>query len=122
MMPLVWMTGLGLGSWLVVTAALSSANPEAFAGMAGPLVATCVSWIAIERQQAVAPERVMGLMIIAFAAKMIFFGVYVAGMLRGLELRQTPFFVSFTVYFIALYAMEALFLKRLFERGPGRPL
>jgi hypothetical protein len=71
---------------------------------------------------AAAPERVMGVMVTAFMAKMMFFGVYVAGMLRGLELRRTPFVVSFTVYFIALYAMEALFLKRLFDGGRQRPL
>ena len=85
--------------------------------MAGPLVAACASWVAVERMHAVAPERVMSVMLTAFMAKMMFFGVYVAGMLRGLELRRTPFVVSFTVYFIALYAMEALFLKRLFESG-----
>ena len=28
-----------------------------------------------------------------------------------------PFVISFTSYFIALYAMEALFLKRLFDDG-----
>jgi hypothetical protein len=115
------MTGLGLGSWLVVTAAVGDANPEAFFGMAGPLLAACVSWMAVERRQAVAPERVMSLMVTALAVKMMFFGVYVVAMLRGLELRRTPFVVSFTVYLIALYAMEALFLKRLFAGGPGRP-
>jgi len=117
---LVWMAGLSVGSWLVVTVALGTANPEAFFGMVGPLLAACASWIAIERMQALAPERVMNVMISGFVAKMMFFGVYVVGMLRGLELRRTPFVVSFTVYFIALYAMEALFLKRLFERDPQR--
>jgi hypothetical protein len=100
-----------------VTGISSGVNPEALFGMLGPLVAACASWIAVERIHAVAPERVMSVMLTAFMAKMMFFGIYVAGMLRGLELRRTPFVVSFTVYFVALYAMEALFLKRLFERG-----
>jgi hypothetical protein len=121
MRPLAWMAGVSLGSWLVVTAAMGGANPEAWFGMIGPLLAACASWIAIERMHAVAPERVMSVMLTAFMAKMMFFGVYVAGMLRGLELRRTPFVVSFTVYFIALYAMEALFLKRLFDSGRQRP-
>ena len=114
---LVWMVGLGLGSWGVATVVEPNTNPEALVGMAGPLVAACASWVAVERVHAAAPERVMSVMLTAFMAKMMFFGVYVAGMLRGLELRRTPFVVSFTVYFIALYAVEALFLKRLFDSG-----
>jgi len=117
---LVWMVGLGVGSWGLASAVRPAANPEALLGMAGPLVAACASWVAVERMHAVAPERVMSVMLTAFMAKMMFFGVYVAGMLRGLELRRTPFVVSFTVYFIALYAMEALFLKRLFDSGRQR--
>jgi hypothetical protein len=115
------MAGLSLGSWLLVSVIRGDANPELMLGMAGPLVAACASWVAVERVHAVAPERVMGVMLTAFMAKMMFFGVYVAGMLRGVELRRTPFVVSFTVYFVALYAMEALFLKRLFESGRERP-
>ena len=117
MTPLVWMAGLSVGSWLVVTAAAGAANPEAVFGMAGPLVAACASWVAIERVHTVAPERVTGVMLVAFATKMVFFGIYVAVGLRVLNLRPVPLVVSFTGYFIALYAMEALFLKRLFDRG-----
>ena len=114
------MAGLSVGSWLAVTAVRGDANPEALLGMLGPLLAACATWIAVERMHAAAPERVMSVMLTAFMAKMMFFGVYVAGMLRGLELRRTPFVVSFTVFFVALYAMEALFLKRLFESGRQR--
>jgi len=120
MKPVVWMAGLSIASWLGLTAVSREANPEALLGMAGPLLAACASWVAVQRMHAVAPERVMSVMLTAFVAKMLFFGVFVAGMLRGLELRRTPFVVSFTVYFIALYAMEALFLKRLFESGRQR--
>lgn len=112
---LAWMAGAGLGSWLVLTAVDAAPNPELLLGLAGPLLAACASWTAVERMHAAAPERVMSVMLTAFVVKMTFFGVYVAAMLRGLELRRTPFVVSFTIYFIALYAMEALFLKRLFD-------
>ena len=115
------MAGVSVGSWLAVTALKGDANPEVLFGMVGPLLAACASWVAVERMHAAAPERVMSVMLTAFMVKMMFFGVYVAGMLRGLELRRTPFVVSFTVYFIALYAMEALFLKRLFESGRQGP-
>jgi hypothetical protein len=121
MIALVWMAGVSLASWLVVTVVRGDANPEWLFGMVGPLLAACASWIAVERMHAAAPERVMSVMLTGFMAKMMFFGVYVAGMLRGLELRRTPFVVSFTIYFVALYAMEALFLKRLFESGRQGP-
>jgi hypothetical protein len=39
--------------------------------------------------------------------------VYVAVMLKLLSLRPVPFVFAFTSYFIALYAMQALFLRRL---------
>ena len=120
MNALAWMAGTSVGSWLVLTLTRSEANPEALLGMIGPLLAACASWVAVERMHAVAPERVMSVMLTAFMVKMMFFGVYVAAMLRGLELRRTPFVVSFTVYFIALYAVEALFLKRLFDGGRQR--
>jgi hypothetical protein len=56
-------------------------------------------------------------MVAGLAVKAVFFGVYVVVMLRGLDLRPAPFVGSFTGFFIALYGLEALFLKRLFARG-----
>ena len=56
-------------------------------------------------------------MIAAFAGKMVFFGAYVAVMLRRAGVRPVPFVASFTGYFIALYLIEALCLKRLFAGG-----
>ena len=47
-----------------------------------------------------------------------FFGAYVAVMLEVIGLRPTVFVVSFTSYFIALYLIEALLLRRLFTK-PG---
>ena len=70
-----------------------------------------------ERAYAAGPERVMGVMIKAFGAKALFFGAYVGVMLRVLDVRPVPFVVSLTGFFIALYALEALFLRRLFLNG-----
>jgi hypothetical protein len=58
-------------------------------------------------------------MVAAFLAKMVLFGAYVIAMLRLLGLRPIPFVVSFTGYFIALYVLEAVFLRRLFANAPG---
>ena len=114
MTAVAWMVGASLASWLVATLSTDGrGNPEVLLGMAGPLIAAVVSWVVDERAHRSAPGRVTNVMITAFAVKMVFFGVYVGVMLRGLELRPAPFIVSFAVYFIALHAMEALFLRRL---------
>ena len=114
MREVAWMAGAAFGSWLAVSAVGDDrVNPESFFGMAGPLVAVCGSWIATERIRRAAPERVLDAMIRGFAVKFAFFGVYVAVMLLGLSLRPLPFVGAFVSYFIALYAMQALFMSRL---------
>ncbi len=114
MKPALWMTGAGLLSWLAVAVMSNgSADPELLLGMAGPLVSAVGSWIAYERAHRSAPGRLTNVMIAALAVKMVFFGVYVGVMLRGLNVRPVPFVVSFAAYFIALYTMEAMFLRRL---------
>ena len=114
MTPVAWMTGLSLGSWLAVLAVWGDrVNPEALFGMLGPLASACVTWVAVQRTHRLDPARLMGVMTTGFVIKFVFFGVYVAVMLKLLSLRPVPFVAAFTSYFIALYAMQALFLKRL---------
>jgi hypothetical protein len=108
------MTGLCAGGWLVVVAVAPQQNPEALLGMVGPLVSALATWVVVARTAAAAPEKVTGVMVTGLAVKMLFFGVYVAGMLKGAGLRPAPFMVSFAGSFIALHAMEAGFLRRLF--------
>jgi hypothetical protein len=116
MKPLWWMVGASVLSWLAVTAASpGNVNPEVLLGMAGPLGSAVVTWIVTMRSRAVSPAAVMAVMMKALLAKMVFFGVYVAIMLRGLALRPNLFVASFTVYFIVLFLMQALFLSRLFD-------
>jgi uncharacterized membrane protein YdfJ with MMPL/SSD domain len=90
---------------------------EVMFGMLGPLAAATVSLMLAQWTWQRRPEAMTRLMIGAFAAKLVFFGVYVAVMLRGLMLTPMPFVISFTGYFIVLYLIEALFLRRLFGRG-----
>jgi hypothetical protein len=114
MRPIAWLTGASVTSWLAVTAiAGDRLNPEALFGMLGPLAGTCVSWLSVERTHRSAPERVIGVMIVGFAIKLVFFALYVALMLRLMALRPVPFVGVFVTYFIVLNAMQALFLKRL---------
>ena len=101
-------------SWLAVSAVVGDrVNPEALYGMLGPLASACVTWVAIDRTWRSEPTRLTGVMIVGFAAKLAFFALYVAIMIRVLALRPGPFIAAFVSYFVALYAMQALFLRRL---------
>jgi len=123
MKPAIWMAAASLSSWLVVS--LSSqgrGDPELLFGMAGPMTSAVGSWVAYQRAHRTAPGRLTNVMMAALAVKMLFFGVYFVVVLRGLELRPVPFVLSFAAYFIALHAMEAVFLRRLLMndlRSPG---
>ena len=113
-----WMVGAGLLSWLVVTMLAGSlVIPEALFGLLGPLVSAGATAVLTERAHRASSGRVMGVMLIALGVKVVFFGVYVVVMLRVLALRPLPFVVSFTCYFVVLYGMEALFLRRLLKEG-----
>src|SRR5262245_61876976 len=73
-------------------------------GLVAPLAAASVSWVVTERTWRRDPARLTGVMVTAFAAKIVFFGAYVAVMLKVVGLHPVPFVASFTSYFIALYA------------------
>ena len=119
MSPVAWMVGSGAGSWVAIAAATGARmHPELLFGMLGPLVSAVLTWVAVERTFKAAPERLTGVMVAAFGMKMVLFGLYVAAMLRLANLRPIPFVVGFTGYFVALYLMEALFLRRLLA-GPA---
>jgi hypothetical protein len=116
MTPVAWMAGASVVSWLIASrAAGPEANPEVLYGMLAPLVVAVVSWIVIERTYRADPARLTRVMVEGLAVKAVFFGAYVAGMLRVIGLRPVPFVVSFTSYFIALHVTEAMFLRRLFK-------
>lgn len=107
-----WMAGASVLSWLAA-AGLGSPGREVLFGMLGPLLVASGSWVVAERTYRRKPERLTAVMIRAFAAKMVFFGAYVALVLNLLSLRPVPFVVSFTSYFIALHVAEAFSLQRL---------
>jgi len=119
--PLLVMIGSSVASWPVASAAGGwSLNPELVLGMLGPLASAAVTWLVVERTHAKAPERVTGVLVAGFALKMVFFGVYIA-LLAALGLRLRLFVVSFAVYFIALHAIEAVYLRRLFAGAHSLP-
>ena len=112
--PLTVMIGGSVMSWAAVTlAAGAELNPELAIGMAGPLASASATWVAVERTHAASPARVTNVLIAGFIAKMAFFGALVL-LVGALGLRPRPFVVSFAGYFIALHALEAFYLRRLF--------
>ena len=118
MTPLLWMGAAALGSWLLVTVlAPEPVNPELFLAMVGPLVSAAASWLVTERTQRVAPARAISVFVAGMLAKMMVFAAYIVIMVRLVGLRPVPFVIGFTGFFLGLLAIEALFLKRLFDRG-----
>lgn len=115
MKPLWWMAGLSL-----LTAAAVASVPgfdgdrEVLFGMLAPLIGASVTWVLAARLFPSRPELLTTMMLAAFGAKLVFFGAYVAIMLRVLELEPMPFVASFTAYFVTLHLVEALYLQRLF--------
>jgi hypothetical protein len=112
------MTAATLLSWgILAVIADRPTSTAAFAGMLAPLVIATTSWLAADRAYRRDPSSLTGVMITAFAIKMVFFAAYVTLALEGLlglSVRPVPFVVSFTAYFIALHLAEALSLRRLF--------
>jgi hypothetical protein len=109
------MIGAGLLTWLMATVGFGTqAGAATLYGMAGPLVVAVVTWLGAERTYRRDPQALTGLMMAGFAGKMVFFGAYVALVIKGLSQPVMPFIVSFTGSFIALHLIEALALRRLF--------
>jgi hypothetical protein len=113
----LWMAAAAVGSALAVVAVAGRQTArEVSLGLLAPLLATAASWVITERTYRADPVRLTGLMTAGFAAKMVFFGAYVAAMLKLVGLAPVAFVASFTAYFIALYLTEALLMRRLFSR------
>jgi len=85
------------------------------AGLAGPLVAVTVTWIVVTRTHRRNPAGVHSVMLTAFAVKMAFFAAYAVVMVKGFGLDVGVFAISFAVFFISLYAIEAALFARLFR-------
>ena len=117
------------GWWLLAGSALSAFGIVAFLGdkatldlrlaiwlgMLGPLVTTLCAMVVTDRAYRRHPESLTGVMIKAFLAKMVFFGGYVALIVKAGWVRPVPFVVSFISYFLVLHMIEAFRLRRLFS-------
>ena len=88
-------------------------NGSVLLGLIGPLFVVSVSWVLMARTVRRDPTRLTSLMMLAFAAKMVFFAAYVGLALTVFGARPVPFVTSFVVSFVALYFVEAVGLHRL---------
>jgi len=117
MKPVASMAAASGLSWVIVAFIVDERTGiEILFGMLGPLAATSATWVLVERIYRQRAEALTTVMATAFAAKIVFFGAYIAIVILLLRFRPVPFVVSFTSYFIALYLMEALYLRRLFSK------
>jgi hypothetical protein len=114
MKAIVAMAGASVASWALATAVVGSAlGRDLLLGMLGPLAVACATWALMERTYRADPQRLTSVMIGAFGGKLVFFGAYIALLIRVVGVQPVPFIASFTGYFIGLYGVEALLLKRL---------
>jgi hypothetical protein len=110
------MVAAGVLSWAGAAALVDRRTSiEILFGMLGPLAVASGTWFLAEWAYRQRPEDLTPLMATVFVLKLVFFGAYVSVMILLLRFRPVPFVVSFTSYFIALYLMEALYLRRLFS-------
>jgi hypothetical protein len=109
-----WMTASSILTAIVLSLLVDKQiRLEIWAGMAGPLIAAAISWIAMERQYARNHQGMTRLMVQAFAAKMVFFAIYIIVLLRSRCVRPIPFVICFACYYLALHIVEAMGLSRM---------
>jgi len=120
MKVVAWMVAASLLSWLTIAALVDQrARTATLFGMIAPLGVAVASWLMSVRAWRRDPETLTSVMIGAFVGKMVFFGVYVAAVLKGLAVAPIPFVVSFAGYFIALHLAEAMALRSMLGESRG---
>jgi hypothetical protein len=102
--------------WLAVALLSPEHARSAFFGIAGPFSAVAGTWLLVQRAARQSPEALNGLLMTGFVVKMALFALYVVAVVRLANVDWTAFTLSFATSFIALYAVEALLLRRLIAR------
>ena len=115
MKPLWAMTGASLATAAAIAVIPGfDSDREVVFGMLAPLAGAALTWVMAARLFPVRPGLLTSMMVATFGAKLLFFGAYIAVMLKIVMLQPMPFVASFTAYFITLHIVEALYLQRLF--------
>lgn len=108
-----WMAAACAGSALALSFVPGFAPGDVAAGAAGPFAAASLTWLMIDRTARTNPAGLTSIMMLAFAVKLVFFGAYVVVAMRRFHVAPVPFVTTFTLYFVGLYAAEAVLLHRL---------
>jgi len=116
MTAVFWMVTACFGSWAVAAMLAPAHRTDVLLGMLGPLVAVAGTWLALERTARVNPRGITEVLLSGFVVKLLFFALYVGAVMLLARPDRMPFVVSFTGYFVVLYAAEALMLRRLTGR------
>lgn len=112
------LVALSVGAWGLSSTLLSTDVANAvFLGMAGPLV-LCLATLLIVKQTARTDiGRLTKRLTTAFIAKMVFYAGYVSVVVGVLATDPIPFSISFTLCFLGLQLIEALYLNTLVTRS-----
>lgn len=97
-----------------VAALAPGAALEVALGAAAPLAVGIGSLVLMDRTYKRSPERLTRMLVRAFLAKLVIFGLYMALTVSLLSLDPVWFAGSFTVAFVTLHLAEALHLQRLY--------
>ena len=112
---LVYLTLFSFGSWGLVAGFIPTAISDIFWGMFGPWLVGIITLIIVKRTHAKDPESVTALMMKSFFGKMLFYGIYITLLILFAALQKVQFIISFTVYFIVLHIIEALYFQSIFK-------
>lgn len=109
--------------WIILSCVVSStltsvffvhyAVAEVFLGMLIPTAVGVVMLSLVGRILGREPRRLTVFMIKAFWLKMVFYAACTIVIVGLLSFQAVPFIVSFTIYFIGLQMVEALYLRTL---------
>lgn len=88
---------------------------DAGLGMLGPLFVAAATWLLFERTYKQDPAKITSRMVAGFGFQLVFFGIYLTAVLWGTSVRSIPFVTAFTSSFVLFHAMEAFFLRQLFQ-------
>jgi hypothetical protein len=119
MNALYWVIAMALGAGVGASAAgYAGAELEAiWLGIAGPAVLAATSWIVTTRTWAKDKAALLPVMMRAFAVKAMVVVAYVVMVLKVLEARPMPFFLSFIATYLVTHLAEAYCLRRLMAAG-----
>jgi len=111
----MYFTLFSFGSWGLVAGLIPTAVSDIFWGMLGPWLVGIITMIIVKRTYDKDPESVTALMMKSFVGKMIFYGIYISILILLTALQKVQFIISFTVYFIVLHIIEALYFQTIFK-------